>query len=264
MTFCEMTRKSVVLLSVTIPFLAIGCGKSAPKTDTTDDLHCVELINQAIMMGKDLNQWKDQSGRTILADMCARGNVRSIQMLIDHGIDIRSKEPVWWAFKMCFACDRLDSAKLLIQNGLLVGQEENYHDIMNTAISLSELNRREFISLLVGAGITDLNRPSKDDSLPLGWAAYHNQLDTAEILIQYGADVNARDSFDQTALHVCAQKGVPDIAKFLIQHGADVNIQDESGRTPLAVALEQADLDHESAWGKRKVAKILKKHGGEK
>jgi ankyrin repeat protein len=260
-----MTRQAIALLSLTIPLFGIGCGKSAPKTDSTNDRHCVELINQVILSGKDLNQWKDKSGSTILSDMCARGNVRSIQMLIDHGIDIKSKEPVWWAFKMCFACDRLDSAKVLIQNGLLIGQEDNYFDIMNTAIHLSELYRREFISLLVGAGITDLNRPSKDDSLPLQWAAYHNRLDAAEILLQYGANVNAHDGFLQdTALHSCARQGVPDIAKFLIQHGADVNAKNKDGETPLAIALGQTDTEHESVWGKRKVAKLLKKHGGTK
>jgi hypothetical protein len=136
----ERTRKTVVFLLVTIPILAIGCRKSVPSyyfdPDSKDDQMWVERIEKAIQAGQDLNQWKDQSGRTILADMCARGNVRSIQMLIDHGIDIRSKEPVWWAFKMCFACDRLDSAKVLIQNGLLIGQEENYHNI--TTVRLSE------------------------------------------------------------------------------------------------------------------------------
>lgn len=62
----------------------------------------------------------------------------------------------------------------------------------------------------------------------------------ARILLEHGADVNARDRFGQTPLHRCCD-GTYDwegqvslaIAKVLLKHGADVHAKDVDGRTPV-------------------------------
>lgn len=57
---------------------------------------------------------------------------------------------------------------------------------------------------------------------PLMKAASTANLKAAKILIEFGADVNARDSSDQTPLHHCIGENTsPSIARLLLKHGAD-------------------------------------------
>ncbi|MDR1045260.1 MAG: ankyrin repeat domain-containing protein [Candidatus Adiutrix sp.] len=58
----------------------------------------------------------------------------------------------------------------------------------------------------------------------------------AEILLKAGADVNAKDSLGETALHRAAEFGSLDLVKTLLAAGADVNAVDNLGHTPLARA----------------------------
>ena len=72
------------------------------------------------------------------------------------------------------------------------------------------------------------------------------------LLLDYGADVNARDNMLRTPLHLVSDPssthlGLPvrlEIARILLSHGADVGAEDEEGRTPLqrALASKQAEM----------------------
>jgi ankyrin repeat protein len=65
-------------------------------------------------------------------------------------------------------------------------------------------------------------------------AAAFGDLQTMKLLIEEGADVNARNNANATALLWCARD--PERARLLIEKGADVNAQSKQGRTPLMVA----------------------------
>jgi len=67
----------------------------------------------------------------------------------------------------------------------------------------------------------------------------------AELLIEYGADVNWKDENNSvpTALHFFAAVDKTKLAELVIEHGADVNIKDRAGETPLHEAGREGRLN---------------------
>ncbi|XWS54076.1 hypothetical protein CRYUN_Cryun10bG0057900 [Craigia yunnanensis] len=63
-----------------------------------------------------------------------------------------------------------------------------------------------------------------------------------ELLLQYGANINATDSRGQTPLHRCILKGKAALAKLLLTRGADPQALNREGKTPLELAVE-SDFD---------------------
>ena len=80
--------------------------------------------------------------------------------------------------------------------------------------------------------------PMIQGETPLHRAAYDGESEAAALLIDQGADVNAKTESDgYTPLHLATVNTNPEVAALLLDHGADVNY----GRTPLHYAdLEMA------------------------
>ncbi len=82
--------------------------------------------------------------------------------------------------------------------------------------------------------------------------------EVVELLIDKGADVNAKGKYGGTPLHSAAFFGQTEIVELLIAKGADLNAKIESagilkGYTPLDVAEE---------FNLPVLADLLRKHGG--
>ncbi|KAI6777534.1 uncharacterized protein J7T54_004255, partial [Emericellopsis cladophorae] len=61
----------------------------------------------------------------------------------------------------------------------------------------------------------------------------------AQLLLNNGADFNARDKFGRTELMLASQDGHEEVARLLIEKGADVHARDSDGRTALIWASEK-------------------------
>ena len=81
---------------------------------------------------------------------------------------------------------------------------------------------------------SDVNTRDSRETTPIMWAAAYGTLDAMNMLIGAGADVNAKNAFDATALHWCA--GDLNKVRLLVEKGANVNAVSKMGRTPLLIA----------------------------
>lgn len=87
------------------------------------------------------------------------------------------------------------------------------------------------IGLVLGAPIWSQGRTRT----PLHWAAQHGHTEVVRTLIDNGTDVNARDVFGRTPLHLAVSH--PEIIALLLEAGANVNARDSLSNTPLHRAV---------------------------
>lgn len=71
---------------------------------------------------------------------------------------------------------------------------------------------------------------------PLHAAAAVCDRETTALLLERGADPNARQQMDYTPLHGAASRGDVELAKLLLAHGADREAKGSDGMTPADVA----------------------------
>ena len=62
-------------------------------------------------------------------------------------------------------------------------------------------------------------------------------IESIQLLLGAGVDVNAADSRGQTALHGAAEKGYDQVVKYLAEQGGKLDAKDRQGKTPLDAAL---------------------------
>lgn len=75
---------------------------------------------------------------------------------------------------------------------------------------------------------------------PLHIAARYDSRDVARVLIERGADPNAKDLSGATPLHLAVTLRDPSFAALLLDHRAGVDVRDGSGNTPLMKAASQS------------------------
>jgi ankyrin repeat protein len=65
----------------------------------------------------------------------------------------------------------------------------------------------------------------------------------ANLLIERGAAVDARDGFGQTALVITIERNSPFFSRFLLEGGADPNVSSAFGKPALIMALESGQFE---------------------
>ena len=108
----------------------------------------------------------------------------------------------------------------------------------NTALHLAaEDDFSDCVKLLIEAG-ANVNARNGDDQTPLHVACLSQSIETVELLIKHGADVKAIYRDGRTALHASIVKETSswDCTRILLECKVDVNQADNFGYTPLHLA----------------------------
>jgi len=73
---------------------------------------------------------------------------------------------------------------------------------------------------------------------PLMAAIDHKFIEASCLMIEEGADIHIKNSYDRNALWMACEKNLPEVCKLLIEKQADINIQDKVDQlTPLMIGI---------------------------
>jgi hypothetical protein len=192
--------------------------------------------------------WKHPFYRAIY-----RGDVQTVETILDaHPAWIRSHD--WLSLgdpplSVAATCDQPAIVRLLIARGADVNPRDEYGTPLHFAAGANSLGVGKVL-LEDGADIEA--RGIRREMTPLHIAARECQNDFVLFLLDHGAVVDSRDGGDMTPLMWAADSGCPEVVETLISHGADVNAQDKLGETPLSRAVGRS-------W--TEIVRILLGHG---
>jgi hypothetical protein len=85
--------------------------------------------------------------------------------------------------------------------------------------------------------------------------------EAVKVVVEAGADVNAANEGEFTALHAAVFRGWNEIVQYLVEHGADINARDYRGRTPFRLAEGSKQSFQFQAWPE--VADLLRRLGAD-
>ncbi|KAK0703015.1 ankyrin repeat-containing domain protein [Lasiosphaeria miniovina] len=121
---------------------------------------------------------------------------------------------------------------------------------LHTAFTTGTL---ESINLLLGAGANiNVIGPDKITMLHLAAQNFQNP-EVLDLLSEM--DVNSRDEWDRTPLHITCGYGAPEAVEWLLDHGADPTVLDDTGRSALHFACQN------QIPGSERILEVLLKKG---
>jgi ankyrin repeat protein len=106
------------------------------------------------------------------------------------------------------------------------------------------------------AGSSTLEARDKSGNTPLVGAAERGQAEIVEYLIQKGANTNAKNNDEKTALHLACEGDLDQVVNILLRSESviDIEAKDSDGRTALVVAIE---------WPAPEAVKLLLRAGAQ-
>jgi ankyrin repeat protein len=223
-----------------------------------DDLETVRLLLTAGAVVDARNRY----GVTPLWLAATNGNAKMIQVLLESGADSNTAMPEGETVLMTAArTGSADAVRVLAARGANVNAKERWLGETALMWAASE-NHVSAVKALVELG-ADLNARSAPSTFPRasppaenlitmtfpqgGWtplmyASRQGALQSARVLADRGADLDATNGDGMTSTTVAIINGHYDIAGMLLEHGANPNVADVAGMTPLYAAIDMRTL----------------------
>ena len=196
------------------------------------------MIDKLLKAGADANAALTPSGDTALMMAARTGTPEAITVLLEAGANVNAKESWGGTTALMWAASEQHAAavKLLLDHGADVNARSNF---------VAAANGRGFEGRTPAAPKAE----QKVEEFASGWltplmfAAREGDLESARLLVNAGANVNAIAGDGKDALGLAIFNGNYDFASFLIDSKSDVNHADTQGFTPLFWAVDRRNME---------------------
>jgi len=202
---------------------------------------CIEALEFLLKdrKGKTLVEEYDKYENTPLHVAAKKGYVRIVQLLLDCGCCIDSKNdgsltPLHLAAKF----GRRRTVCALLKRDMSIINDED--DASNTPLHLAALSGNDKVAkelLERGAAIDARNA---NLWTPLDCAAAKGWVEAATVLLDADCPVDPTDKAKTTPLHLAAREGHVEMVKLLLSRKANITLTDSSGRNCLDMAIEKS------------------------
>ncbi|XP_044745276.1 ankyrin repeat domain-containing protein 1-like [Coccinella septempunctata] len=149
--------------------------------------------------------------------------------------------------------------------GYIIGRKPQINkksDRLSTPLHEAVKCERDITQILLDNG-ADIEARDRTGQTPLHWAlGYTNSLDQVRTLIINSADVDSMDEYARTPLHTLCSKGLRinfDTFELLLQKVSDINAGDMNGASPLHKLMRFLQVDSESE--KEKLIDLFLQYG---
>lgn len=232
---------AVICFAANFSFFLVG---PAFATDLTDAVKAGNAARVALLLdsGADPNKRSPYNGP--LHDAARTGSAEIASILIRAGADIEL--PGFGGVHPLHAAamaGQPEVVSILLKSGAKVDSIDNTGRTPLLAYLSGDVSDIPTLVALLEGGANPNQLDGPLPAHPLDYAAMNGRADVADILIAFGANIDAKDNyFGETPLHLAIYVGqdVPavqmEVAQLLIERGADVNAKDKNGLTPLDYA----------------------------
>ncbi|GFO49535.1 ankyrin [Plakobranchus ocellatus] len=196
----------------------------------------IESVQRLLHQGADLKSCSSSVLLVAIDSLEEPDLMKMVTFLVEKGANIKRNFGLYSPLLLA-TITQPDVVPYLLQNGADVNEAGDFHDNtpLTAALSFDEckLSTRfcSTVETLLSAG-ADPNKPNK-----YGETALHLAADTeiTSLLIQAGADLEARNDDGRTPLLEAAYKGRTDVISVLKMYGADMSAVDDDGNFALHV-----------------------------
>jgi ankyrin repeat protein len=187
------------------------------------------------------------SGESLLMAAAAVGVTDIVAALIEHGADVMYRDPEFDQSALMLAAreGHPDIVTLLLENGADVNAATKIGPAPNFIAPNSQRGFGFGIGILRGGVPKDRGRrePQPGGMTPLHYAARHNHIDVAQLLLDAGAELNAKEANGIWPLLMAISNNNMPMAHFLLEKdGVLLNDQDWYGRSPIWEAVNVRNL----------------------
>ncbi|HEX9997755.1 MAG TPA: ankyrin repeat domain-containing protein [Abditibacterium sp.] len=204
------------------------------------------LIETCLKAGEPVDV-QDDWGYTPLMWAAKAGNLETLRLLVERGAKVNhvARNQGETALHYAIYGKQLEAARWLIENGADI--EAKMDDLgegeLLPLMNAIESEQHDMVEMLLHAG-ADVNARNSQGNTALHHAASGNSLVFVEFLVRAGANINAREEeMGRTPLIEAALYGKTEIASYLLKAGADIEICDESGETALHKSVHNEQIE---------------------
>ncbi len=203
-----------------------------------------EITKLLIEKGADVNKKNEYGYTPLFGALDYSDDIEIAKLLIENGADVNAKTE-YGSTPLLFVLEdgyrnNLDIAKLLIENGADV----NVYDIYENSCLLICLEKQNIhlANLLIENNASVNDRFMLDHNLfsgftPLHFAVYYSDEVLALKIIQMGANLDVKNGYNETALHMSVRNTFDnEIARLIIENGANLNLTNIEGETALHIS----------------------------